>query len=71
MPKKTQLNIRVPAEQADRLRADARRSGRSLDAVMETIIGDFLSGWTVSERKQFYSTKPIKKAGRPLEQEAA
>lgn len=68
MPKKSQLNIRLPEELAERLRADARRTGRSLDSVMETIISDFLKGWTVSERSRFYETKPAKKAGRPIDE---
>lgn len=71
MPRKTQLNIRMPESLVERIRADARRSGRSIDAVMETIISDFLRAWTVGERGKFYATRPVKRQGRPLETEVA
>lgn len=67
MPK-AQFNIRLPKAIADRLRADARRSRRSLDAIAETIFSDFFSGWTVAERARFYEQAAPKRAGRPLEE---
>lgn len=63
---KSQFNIRLPRALAERLRADARRSGRSLDAVAETIFTDFFGGWSLKERSKFYVTKTAKKSGRPI-----
>lgn len=66
---KNQFNVRLPASLVDRIRADARRSGRSIDSVIETILTDFLKGWTVTERQKFYGTQPAKRLGRPIEGE--
>ena len=73
MPKKSPLNVRVPDELASKVRADARRNKRSIDAVMTTILADFFNAWTVSERGKFYSHQPVKRAGAPqaVETEAA
>lgn len=66
MSNKAQFNIEVPAVIASRLRADARRSGRSLSDVATTIFEDFLKGWTVEERERFYKQSKAKILGRPV-----
>lgn len=67
----TQFNVRLPDPLVRKVRADARRSGRSLDAVATVIFADFFSGWTASERVRFYAGTPVKRAGRKISEKGA
>lgn len=59
--------VRLPEDLVDEVRADARRSGRSLDSVAEIVLRDFLNAYGKRERRKFYATKNPKRMGRPLE----
>lgn len=67
----SQFNVEIPKPIAERIRADARRSGRSLNAVATAIFKDFLDGWSAAERARFYETTSPKRAGRPLSKKEA
>lgn len=69
MHKRSKLTVMLPKEVLEKLRADARRTGRTLNTVAETIFVDFLKGWSAGERSNFYRTMPAKKAGRPFTEE--
>ncbi len=70
MPK-VSLHIRLPDQVVERIRADARRSGKTLDAVAMTVFTDFFNAWSVAERAKFYSTAEPKRRGRPQNYELA
>ena len=40
MPSKVQLNFQVPRKLAEKVRSDARRNNKTLDAVGETILSE-------------------------------
>lgn len=64
---KFQFNARISKKLAQRVRADARRSGKSLDSVVESILADFFGAWNRIEREKFYQHAEPKRAGRPVE----
>lgn len=66
MAGKVQLNFQVPRKIAEKVRNDARRNNKTLDAVGETILTEFFSAWTLTERARFYEGKENKKSGRRI-----
>ena len=66
MAGKVQLNFRVPKKLAEKVRSDARRNNKSLDAVGETILSEFFSAWTLTERARFYERQKNKRSGRRI-----
>jgi len=62
---KVPLFFRIDERLAERVRADARRANRTLDACMTAILNDFLSSWNPSERAAFYAAQEPKIKGRP------
>lgn len=63
---KVQLNFQVPKKLAEKVRSDARRNNKTLDAVGETILSEFFSAWTLTERARFYEGKANKRSGRRI-----
>lgn len=63
---KVQFNAQIPPTLAQKIRADARRNGRTLDDVTTCILTDFFSGWTATERAKFYEHAKPKVRGRKI-----
>lgn len=66
MNDKVQLNLQVPRGIAQKIRSDARRSGKNLDDVGTIILKDFFQAWTITERARFYEHAANKVAGRKV-----
>lgn len=66
MSDKVQLNLQVPRGVAQKVRADARRSGKTLDDVGTIILKDFFQAWTIGERAKFYEHAANKVSGRKV-----
>ena len=66
MKTRVQLNFRVSPGIASKVRADARRNNKTLDAVGETILSDFFKAWTAEERAKFYDHAGNKLTGRKV-----
>jgi hypothetical protein len=62
----TQFNVRLPDGLANRVRRDARKFGKTLDAVSAIIFKDFFTAFTVKEREQFYRGAAVKRSGRKV-----
>lgn len=66
MSDKVQLNLQVPKGIAQKVRSDARRSGKTLDDVGTIIFADFFKAWTRLERAKFYEHAANKVSGRKV-----
>lgn len=63
---KTQVNFRIEPALLKRLKAEAKRSQRSLAVVSGAIIGAFLDNWPVENRDRLYNSLAPKRQGRKL-----
>jgi hypothetical protein len=56
MSKRVQLNTRVPELLREKVIQDSERNPRSVtrDVVVASILKDFFSSWSVTERNAFY-----------------
>jgi len=61
-----QLNVRLPDGLVEKARTDARRHGKTVDSIVETVLADFFKSFTLTERANFYAHQPAKRAGRPI-----
>lgn len=59
-----QLNTRVKVALVTRLRAEAKRSNRTQDCLLEFILGDFYKNTSADQRKRMYAKLPEKRAAR-------
>jgi stress-induced morphogen len=61
-----QLNFRVPAPLAERVRNEARRNRKTLDSVGFIIVSKFFKGRTKTQRDRLYKLAAPKISGRKI-----
>ena len=56
MKERVQLNVRIPKALREKVQQDSNRNGRNItrDIVVASILEDFFSAWTLTERNAFY-----------------